>query len=172
MERLEFEDYEEFACDIADKYNSFKGEDYEDVAIIAKYECTRQIIKELLCLGYNIHSIEMHDEEWDGYEAEYICSIYNDEIWCEPMLRENGYLTDDSHIMYVMDNCSSAIIPYCKGEIIYEVSVGDTDEVEEMIRSTEKNLNRHVSDMFDMLYRPYLYEYHPYPIEFYWKYGV
>lgn len=44
----------------------------------------------------------------------------------------------------------------------------DTDEVEDIIRDMEKNLNRHVSDMFDMLYRPYLYEYRPHPIRFFW----
>lgn len=44
----------------------------------------------------------------------------------------------------------------------------DTNEAEEMIRDMKKNLNKHVSDMFDMLYRPYLYEYHPHPIKFFW----
>lgn len=44
----------------------------------------------------------------------------------------------------------------------------DTEEAEEIIRDMEKNLNRHVSDMFDMLYRPYLYEYRPHPIRFFW----
>lgn len=49
------------------------------------------------------------------------------------------------------------------------VKVGlDTEEAEEMIRNMEKNLNRHVSNMFDMLYRPYLYEYRPHPIRFFW----
>lgn len=49
------------------------------------------------------------------------------------------------------------------------VKVGlDTEEAEEMIRDMEKNLNRHVSNMFDMLYRPYFYEYRPRPIRFFW----
>lgn len=49
------------------------------------------------------------------------------------------------------------------------IKVGlDSEEAEEMIRDMEKNLNRHVSNMFDMLYRPYLYEYHSHPIRFYW----
>lgn len=43
----------------------------------------------------------------------------------------------------------------------------EAEEAEEMIRDMEKNLNRHVSNMFDMLYRPYLYEYHPHPIRFF-----
>ena len=127
MERLEFNDYEEFACEVADTYDSLDGEDYEDVAIIAKYEEARQIIKELLCIGYDIHSINIIDEEYGEYDAEYIISIYDDEIWCEQMLRENGYITDDSPVMYILDNCSSKVIPYCNGKNVFEVTVGEDD---------------------------------------------
>lgn len=49
------------------------------------------------------------------------------------------------------------------------IKVGlDPEEAEEMIRDMNRNLNRHVSNMFDMLYKPYLYEYRPHPIRFYW----
>ncbi|KAI4445090.1 hypothetical protein C823_007595 [Eubacterium plexicaudatum ASF492] len=49
------------------------------------------------------------------------------------------------------------------------VKVGlDTDEAEKIIRDMRKNFQREVSGMFDMLYRPYLYEYHPQPLRFYW----
>lgn len=49
------------------------------------------------------------------------------------------------------------------------VKVGlDTDEAEKMIRDMRKNFQREFSDMFDMLYRPYLYEYRPQPIRFFW----
>ena len=44
----------------------------------------------------------------------------------------------------------------------------DTNEAEKMIRDMRKNFQREVSGMFDMLYRPYLYEYHPQPLRFYW----
>ena len=124
MKNLYFDDFEDFSCVIADTYDALDY-DEEDVAIIAKYEEARQIIKELLCLGYDIHSINVIDEEYGEYDAEYIISLYNDEVWCEPMLRENGYLTDDSPVMYILDNCSSKVIPYCKGETVYEVTVGD-----------------------------------------------
>ena len=49
------------------------------------------------------------------------------------------------------------------------IKVGlDTDEAKEMIRDMERNLNRHVCDMFDMLYRPYLYGYDPAHMRFFW----
>ena len=129
MKNIYFDDFEDLACTVADTYDSLKGEDYEDVDIIAKYEEARQIIKELLCIGYDIHSINIIDEEYGEYDAEYIISIYDDEIWCEQMLRENGYITDDSPVMYILDNCSSKVIPYCKGKNVYEVTVGiDEDD--------------------------------------------
>ena len=49
------------------------------------------------------------------------------------------------------------------------VKIGlDTDEAERMIRDMRKNFLREFSDMFDMLYRPYLYEYRPQPIRLFW----
>ena len=127
MRNLYFDDFEDLACAVADTYDALDYRDGEDVAIIAKYEEARQIIKELLCIGYDIHSINIIDEEYGEYDAEYIISIYDDEIWCEQMLRENGYITDDSPVMYILDNCSSKVIPYCKGKNVFEVTVGEDD---------------------------------------------
>ena len=125
MKNLYFDDFEDFSCAVADTYDALDY-DEEDVAIIAKYEEARQIIKELACIGYDLHSIDI-DDEFDGYNAEYIITLYDNEIFCEPMLRENEYITDDSPVMYILDNCSSKVIPYCKGKTVYEVSVGDDD---------------------------------------------
>ena len=123
MKNLYFDDFEDFSCVIADTYDALDY-DEEDVAIIAKYEEARQIVKELACIGYDLHSIDI-DDEFDGYNAEYIITLYDNEIFCEPMLREKGYITDDSPVMYILDNCSSKVIPYCKGKNVYEVTVGD-----------------------------------------------
>ncbi len=127
MKNLYFDDFEDFSCAVADTYDALDGEDFEDVAIIAKYEEARQIIKELLCLGYDIHSLEIHDELWENYDAEFIISLYDNKLWCEPMLREKGYIDEESPVIYVLDNCSSKIIPYCKGKTVYEVTVGDDE---------------------------------------------
>lgn len=130
MKNLYFDYFEDFVCAVADTYDSLDGEDFEDVAIIAKYEEARQIIKELICIGYDISNIELHEVDWDNYDAEYIISLYDNSIWCEPMLRENGYIEEYSPVIYVLDNCSSKVIPYCKGKTVYEVTVGDDNEDE------------------------------------------
>lgn len=142
IKQIYFKDFTSLACDIADKYDSIKRlDEYEEVAVVAKYEEARQIIKELMCIGYDLHSITMHDVEYDNYNFEYIISLYDDEIFVEPMVKDNGYLTDDSPVMYVLDNCSSKVIPFCKGKVIFEVSVGEYDCEECQCTCTDKDTN-------------------------------
>ena len=152
MKNLYFDDFEDFSCAVVDTYDALDY-DEEDVAIIAKYEEARQIVKELACIGYDLHSIDI-DDEVDGYNAEYIITLYDNEIFCEPMLREKGYITDDFPVMYILDNCSSKVIPYCKGKTVYEVSVGDDecgcDDCEECLTingkpATKEEFDRYVS---------------------------
>ena len=69
----------------------------------------------------------MSRPEWENYHDEYLISLNNDGIWCEPMKLDGKYLTDESTITYILDNCSSKVIPYCKGKTVYEVTVGEDD---------------------------------------------
>lgn len=132
MKRLCFENYEEFACEICDRYETIKdNDDLNDVAIIAKYEEIRQIIKELVFIGYDLHSISLEDIKYDGYDDEYILSLYDDELWCEKFRRESGYIIDESGVTYILDNCSSKVISRCEGEVIYEVCIEGCDEDDE-----------------------------------------
>ena len=152
MKNLYYDDFEDFACAVADSYDTLDYEDEEDVVVIAKYEEARQIIKELLCLGYDAHSIEIHDDLWENYDAEYVVSLYENEVWCEPMRREKGYLDEDAPIIYVLDNCSSKVIPHCKGKNVYEVSIGvnecDCDECKCACQKDEKPATASKSEYF------------------------
>lgn len=142
MERLEFEDYEELACNISDTFASIEDE-YGKVTVVAKYNEAKEIIKELLCIGYDIASVELHREDFEEYWDEYIISLNFDGVWCEKFKRKNGYFKDESSIFYIMDNCSSAVIPHCKSENIYEVSVvvDVTDEEGDMESEHEYIVN-------------------------------
>lgn len=129
MEQLQFEDYEELACEISDTYDSLEDE-YGEVSIIAKYDDAKEIIRELLCLGYDVASINLHRKEYEKYYDEYLINLNFDGVWCEKFKRDTGYFTDESAVIYIMDNCSSNVIPYCKSENIYEVSVCDSEAEE------------------------------------------
>ena len=133
MERLEFNDYEEFACEIADTFDDIsQNDDFDDIAIIAHYDEAKQIIREILCFGYDINSIELKDPELGYDDVPYVISVCGidseHEVWCEPMVRDNGkYINDESSIIYVLDNCSSEVLKHLDSECIFEVSVGDDD---------------------------------------------
>lgn len=125
MQNIYFDDYSDLACDIVDKFDMVK-ENFEDIAVIAKPDDVKEIFKELVCIGYDICNITYERIDWDGYDDEYILSMNHDGIWLEKFKREDGkYLIDESTITYILDNCSSKVIPYCKGKIVYEVSIGD-----------------------------------------------
>ena len=133
MERLEFNDFEEFACEVADTFNDIcKNDDFDDIAIIAHYNEAKQIIREILCLGYDLNSIELKDPELGYDDVPYVisvCGIDSEyEVWCEPMVRDNGeYIDDESSIIYVLDNCSSEVLKHLYSECIFEVGIGDDD---------------------------------------------
>ena len=131
MKNLYFDDFEDFSCDIADNFDELNKEEFEDIAVIAKPNEVKEIFKELVCIGYDICNITYERIDWDGYDDEYILSMNHDGIWIEKFKRENGYLTDESAITYILDNCSSKVIPCCKGKNVYEVTVGiDEDDCE------------------------------------------
>ena len=137
MERLEFNDYEEFACEVADTFDDIRrNDDLDDIAIIAHYDDAKYIIREILCLGYNLNSIELKNPELGYDDVPYIISVCGidseHEVWCEPMVRNNGkYIDDESSIIYVLDNCSSEVLKHLDSECIFEVGIGDEGECNE-----------------------------------------
>lgn len=131
MKRLEFNDYEEFACEVADTFDDIsQNDDFDDIAIIAHYDEAKQIIREILCLGYGINSIELMNPELGYDDVPYIISVCGidseHEVWCEPMIRDNGkYIDDESSVIYVLDNCSSEVLKHLDSDCIFEVGIGD-----------------------------------------------
>ena len=133
MERLEFNDYEDFACEVADTFDYIrKNDDFDDIAIIAHYDEAKHIIREILCLGYDLNSIELKDPELGYDDVPYVISVCGidseHEIWCEPMIRDNGkYIDDESSVIYVLDNCSSEVLKHLDSECIFEVGIGEKE---------------------------------------------
>ena len=153
METLYFEDYEDLACDIADRFDRLDKENFEDIAVIAKPNEVKEIFKELVCIGYDICNITYERIDWDFYDDEYVLSMNHDGIWLEKFKREDDkYLTDESTITYILDNCSSAVIPYCKGKTVYEVTVGDDecscDDCEECLTINGKPATKEEFDAY------------------------
>ena len=133
MERLEFNDYEDFACEVADTFDNIHyDDDFNDIAIIAHYDEAKQIIREILCLGYDLNTIELKNPELGYDDVPYVisvCGIESEhEVWWESMIRDDGkYIEDESSVIYVLDNCSSEVLKYLDSECIFEVGIEDDE---------------------------------------------
>lgn len=118
------------ACYASDKFDEIKEND-GDVAIIAKYDDAKKILKELLCIGYDVISLDIHEPEWENYTDEYSVTICDRGIWCEKAKYEGDkYFDEVADVVYVLDNCSSAILKKIETKFVYEVSVGEDDDSE------------------------------------------
>lgn len=121
----------ELCEDVVDTYESLNrfpsDEDTSDISFIAKYDEAKEIISYLCKLEYDIVFCQFADPEYDGYTDEYIITIYDGEIWCEPLKREDKYIYCESHFSYILDNCSSKVLEKCESDYIYEVHINNEE---------------------------------------------
>lgn len=124
IKTLHFNDYEEFVCAIADKYDKIKNnDDLSSVDIIAKYYDAKEIIRELVSIGYEIAFMnEFAAPEWDYYDDAFVIGVYDDGIWVEPVKREKGYISIEADTVYIFDDCNSKILSNVEANEKYEVA--------------------------------------------------
>lgn len=132
IKALKFNDYEDLAMTLADEYDEIKDNensisDYTPaVTYIAKYDDAKKIISELVGMGYPLYSVtEFSHPDFSEYHDEYSVSIYDDELWIEPMRRKDGYISEESYICYVADDCNSKVLDYISTPMRYEVKIGN-----------------------------------------------
>lgn len=127
IKTLHFEGYEDFTCTVSNAYDRVKSDnEYNSVDVVAKYEDAKEIIRELIEMRYGITFIDKFgDPEWDGYDDAFVISLLDDEIWCEPVKRENGYIFVEADVVYIFDDCNSKIVPKIESNEVYEVGIGE-----------------------------------------------
>lgn len=127
IKTLHFENYEDFACAVSDTYDRIKSDDkYNSIDVVAKYEDAKEIIRELIGIGYGIAFIDKFgNPEWDGYDDAFVISLLDDEIWCEPVRRDKRYIFIEADVVYIFGDCNSKIIPKIESDEVYEVGIGE-----------------------------------------------
>ena len=125
MKNLKYDSLVDFSEAIINVYAML--DDFDDVSVIAKYEEATKLLS-ILAIDFDIVSAEIDYPEGNGYDDEYVLSINDDGLWVEPFKREGKYITDDSVVTFVLDNCSSACLPHCEAYLIFEVAIDEMDE--------------------------------------------
>lgn len=93
---------------------------------MARYDDAKEIIRQLVEMRYDIAFInEFGNPEWDGYDDAFVISLLDDEIWCEPIKRKNGYIFVEADVVYIFDDCNSKIISKIEADEVYEVEIGN-----------------------------------------------
>lgn len=98
MKILHFDDYEDLVITVSEKYDEVKkNDDLDSIDVVGKYEDIKEIMANLITFGYGIALItDFAYPSWDNYEDEFILSINDNEVWCEPAKRDNGYIYSEA----------------------------------------------------------------------------
>jgi hypothetical protein len=136
IDTLKFKNIESFIKDIDEQFqNGCKENRYYSISIIGKYDISREIIENLVKYNYNLSNVQIESSIIDKYDKEFIITINDTGIWCEPMWRnvsewnKEGYIYDESNITYIHAACNSKIIPFIETKEIYEFSIDDYFEI-------------------------------------------
>lgn len=130
IKTLHFDNYMDMVLAVSDMYEEVTNKDeLNSVCVIAKYEEAREILSTLISsMGYGIACIDISDVLANNYADEYVISLFENKVWCEPAKRGNVYLTLECDYVYLLDNCNSKIVPKIESDEVYEVCIGDFDD--------------------------------------------
>ena len=123
MMRIIFDDIEDLAVALVDRYY----DDADSVAAICNYDIAAVLIKALLQHDdLYVGSFDISDV-WNDYDKEYIVSVYNDCVTCEPAYRNGGYLGIGEDVVYVHQDCNSKVLKRIDTHAVYEFAIAELD---------------------------------------------
>lgn len=131
MKRIVFEDVHELSVEMLHDALSFS----DCVSAVCHYEIATTLLSELIQSEVSIGQIDISDYEWNGYTKEYVVSLMDGNVYCNPayVTEKRGYSRDTyletyADIMYVHQNCNSMVLKYIDCDKIFEFSVNEMDD--------------------------------------------
>lgn len=129
MKELFFKDTDDLCLHILDTFDNFATDEF-DIGVIAKYDVARRVLSGL-CSVYDICEVEIESQDYCGYDKEFIIALNRDGVWCEPAYRNGRYLEDETTVVFIHEDCNSAILKAVKPTFAYTFSVDDDCTCEE-----------------------------------------
>jgi hypothetical protein len=145
---LYFESVEDFAADIVERIE--RDEDLF-LTVVGKFEKIKNIIKEIFVITeVDFESLNIKSPVMDGYNDEYVLDCWCDDgiiqIGCEPAKRNGEYLNLAGDETYLLEDCSSKIIPSCEGSDLYFVNLDEDCDCDEECCDVECCCDCHKDD--------------------------
>ena len=133
MKRLLFEDVYELSTEMLNDATNFS----DCVSAICHYDVATALLSELIQSEVPIGQININDYEWDCYDREYLVSIMDGTLYCNPMYgrkkdgySQDGYLGIYADVAYIHQDCNSALLKYIDCDRIFEFAINDFDEID------------------------------------------
>ena len=97
------------------------------VTVIGKFATIKSLLKEVMTYdSVDFDNIEIESETIDNYMDEFVLSLWmNDgvlQIGCEKLNNNGEYLMPCGDENYLMEDCSSKVIPLCEDSDLYFVN--------------------------------------------------
>lgn len=134
MKRIVFEDMYELSSEMLHDISGFS----DCVSTVCRYDMATALLSELIKSEVPIGQINISDYEWNGYDKEYVITIMDGNVYCNPAfgMRKDGYLTDEylesfADIAYVHQDCNSRILKYIDCDNIFEFAVEEFDDIDD-----------------------------------------
>lgn len=127
LEILHFND----CCDVADAMFEDILNGAKCVSAYCHYDYAIGIIKSLVMMEENyIKHIEIYDYKYSHYDREFIITLMDNEIYCQPAFNTdtNQYLLSFSDVAYVHRDCNSSILKKIDSPKMYDFSVDFLDD--------------------------------------------
>lgn len=109
-------------------YNEIVDSHRNEVMFVGFYEDAISVIKELMMFDEVMpYSIEIEPEELDWYDKEYYVTLDNNlELWVQPAYHVDNeiYYGSETDVLFIADDCNSAILRRIKAEEVIEVTYG------------------------------------------------
>ena len=130
---LNFEYIEDFADYIVERVEL---DEELFLTVVGKFEKIKNIISTIFCIAeVDFESLNIESPIMGGYEDEYVldCWYYDGvvQIGCEPAKRDGKYLNLSGDETYLLEDCSSKIIPLCEGSDLYFVNFDEECDCDE-----------------------------------------
>ena len=106
------------------------------VTVIGKFDTIKPLLKEVISYKFvDFESIEIESGAMDNYVDEFILSLWSNdgfvEIGCEKLKRNGDYINPCGDETYLLEDCSSKIIPLCEDSDLYFVNFDEESDYDE-----------------------------------------
>ena len=128
MERIVFEDIHELSGKMLHDALNFS----DCVSAVCHYEIATALLSELIQSEISIGQINISDYAWNGYDKEYVITIMDGNVYCNPAFgTHDEYLESYADIAYIHQECNSKFLKYLECDKVYEFAVEELDDIDD-----------------------------------------